>query len=514
MVPILPFFRMGVVILILALSSSNAAAVITDTSNIIVREGVGFGDIILGNRRCTKEFIKSKLGPPDKEIKHWISYQSTTGLDFLMANRGDLLIEIRLNRGFRGKLSTNISLSSLMDDVFSVYGRPVAEEFVDNIQPCFDNRKLYRQGNIGKLFYNEYGLLFWFSGNRITQIVVFRTGPGAPPLPKPLQIKPRVAIKPQEVIKPLEAKVVTTFDVPIDRRYPRWGPLVRINRLWDFVKMLWVYWYYTLAALVTLGFLLKDSIRKLYYRWRPLPEGRLLIVKGPTRAEKSNINIWYQARLLRKRRLTVGSGEGVDIRLSHKSVEPLHARVCARRFEGHVVTYIERLGGGKVAVNDVCERIMPLADNADVRIGAFRFQYERPTEYRQVQVRYRNGRVVEGVPTSWDINSAGFTLIPSRAASWVEAVFIRFEKLRGVYFMQDWDEDVRNNLLKGGRQLRKHPATICFRDDEELPGYLIGDYQEQARRFYFFPKDQSGETVYILVERRGVKSVEQMQEAQ
>ena len=154
-------------------------------------------------------------------------------------------------------------------------------------------------------------------------------------------------------------------------------------------------------------------------------------------------------------------------------------------------------------------RYLPgLAENADVRIGDFRFQYEAPSEYRHVQAHHENGTIMEGVPASWDIDSTGFTLIPSTAVSWSDAKFIRFDRLKGVYFSRDWDEDVRKELLNSDGSLHDHPATVRFLDGETSDGFLIGNYREEAPRFYFFPKDQSGDTVYVLIERSSVKTVE------
>lgn len=113
------------------------------------------------------------------------------------------------------------------------------------------------------------------------------------------------------------------------------------------------------------------------------------------------------------------------------------------------------------------------------------------------------------MPASWDIYSSGFTLIPSKAPTWLDAKFVSFGKLKGVYFVKDWDEDVRKNLLKRSRKLHRNPASIHFSDGEILPGYLIGEYDPKSKRFYFFPEGQSTDTVYILVERNSVKSVEQ-----
>lgn len=465
-----------------------------DTSTIVVEEGRGFDQFVVGDPQCTKQFIKSGFGRPAEETDHWLNYKPQYGLDFLTTADKDMLIEIRLNPGFRGKLGSNVSMDSLMNDVFQIYGGPVAEQSVDDLGPHFENRTLFKRGTFSKIFYNEYGMLFWFNGNRINQIVIHRKPPGSPAPPRPVVASPGAP-------QPL--------DIQIDRRYPRWGPLVRIEKLWEYVKMLWIYWYYTLAILALLLLLLKDIILRLYYRWRPLPDGRLLSITNPTGEQSTNINLWLEARRLKKRHLLIGSGAGVDIRLRHKSVDYHHALISAYRTEGGNVTYIEQMGDGQVIVNGAHGEIMPLGQKADVQIGEFRFQYERPTEYRQVQARYKDGRTDEGVPATWDINAAGFVLIPSDALSWNEAKFIRFNRLKGVYFMCDWDEDIRRELLKSGDEMRKHPATIDFTDGQTLPGYMIGYNDEKNQRFYFFPEDQSGDTVYILLERSSVKAVKQ-----
>ena len=476
-------------------TSSNAQNT-TYTSTIIVKEGRGFHGINVDDSKCNMEFIKSKLGTPDEETDKWLSYKSRYGLDFWMASSAGPLREIRLNRGFKGRLASNISLSSPMEDVFKVYGKSVSEQTVDDLRGHFNDRTLYRAGNRGKIFYNGHGLLFWFSGNQISQIVIHPkrgTAPRIKPLPAP--VTPKLAKEPE------------IPDITGDREYPRWLPLIRIDKLWNYVKLLWIYWYFTLAALLIIIYLSKSPLRRLYYRWRPLPEGRLLMVHDPTGDEIANINIWYEARQLKKRRLLIGSGKEADIRLPHKSVDKHHALILAQRFEGGVRTFIQRIGTSKVIVNDARRDIMPLVKNAEVHIGEFMFQYEKPSEYRQVQVRYKSGKVIEGVPTSWDINAEGFTLIPSKAPSWNDARIIRFGKLKGIYFVRDWDEDIREKLLKREKTLHNHPATVRFTDNEVLPGYLLGGYKEDMRRFYFFPDDQSGDTVYILVERTSIKSL-------
>jgi hypothetical protein len=366
-------------------------------------------------------------------------------------------------------------------------------------------------GSAAKIFYHDYGLLFFFRDDSVSQIVVFKSS-GAPPPPlrkltlpgEPAPVSPG----PEEKIaigSPVDLMAeMAKFDLPAN---PRWRPIVYIDHLWNYVKRSWILAFLVAAAVAVLLFPVPAWLRRLHYRWRPLPEGRLIIVRDPSSRLEANVNIWYLARQLKKRTLLVGSSENADIRLCHESVKPLHAFIGAHRSEEGVVTYIEPLADAKVAVDDRQSFVMPLSMHARVKIGKFIFQYEQPSEYRQVQVRYKNGKRLEGVPISWDIESDGFIMLPSRARSWVESKFVSFNKIKGVYFMRDWDEDVRKKMLRRGKDLFQHPARIHFSDGETAPGYMIGDYTKHNQRFYFFLQDQSGDVVYILVERSGITKI-------
>lgn len=57
------------------------------------------------------EQVKAKLGPPDEEEDGWLSYRDKYGLDFMFSPSG-VLLEIRMNPGFRGRLTSGISLVS------------------------------------------------------------------------------------------------------------------------------------------------------------------------------------------------------------------------------------------------------------------------------------------------------------------------------------------------------------------------------------------------------------------
>jgi beta-lactamase regulating signal transducer with metallopeptidase domain/Tfp pilus assembly protein PilF len=159
----------------------------TDYSSVTVQEGVGFNDIIVGNPKCTGEFIKSKFGEPEEETKNkkdwWLVYHKTYGLDFWVDSQKNVLGEIRLNKGFKGKLTSGISMSSTKQKVFDAYGQPFNEEVAEDFDKRFDNQvllfrkpawiKRWRKPTIAKIYYNEEGLLFWFDGDKINQIVIY-----------------------------------------------------------------------------------------------------------------------------------------------------------------------------------------------------------------------------------------------------------------------------------------------------------------------------------------------------
>jgi len=149
------------------------------TKGVTVEEGIGFDDIIVGDGNCTIEFIKSRLGQPDEDLEdkqtngYWLNYIKKYGLDFWF-NRHKVLYEIRLDKGFKGKLTSGISLASKRQDVFATYGKPISEEFTDNLPKCYGNQILFKLKGAknSKIYYEQKGLLFWFDGDSVTQIVI------------------------------------------------------------------------------------------------------------------------------------------------------------------------------------------------------------------------------------------------------------------------------------------------------------------------------------------------------
>jgi beta-lactamase regulating signal transducer with metallopeptidase domain len=209
----------------------------TDYSSVTVTEGVGFDDIIVGDSNCTKEFIKSKLGVPEEDTidsvsSGWfLNYRKKYGLDFWLDNK-NVLQEIRLNPGFRGKLTSGISMYSSKEDVFGIYGMPIREVVAEDkdFDKGFENQVLFyrkglvRKSDISKIYYNKSKqdwLLFWFKGDKINQIVTF------PNSEKTEVASGQTSQQPEKFIAELPngvtVELVGVCDYPEDK--PRcWGP--------------------------------------------------------------------------------------------------------------------------------------------------------------------------------------------------------------------------------------------------------------------------------------------------
>lgn len=148
-----------------------------DFSSVVITEGRGFGDIIVGDPRCTKKLVKSKLGEPNIEKEHMLDYDWKYGLRFIFASDADVLIEITLNRRFKGKLSSGISMSSTQEDVFAAYGAPVGEEQVHDLfmdYRTYANRTLYQKDLNSRMWYRDLGLEFVFEEGKVKNITVIR----------------------------------------------------------------------------------------------------------------------------------------------------------------------------------------------------------------------------------------------------------------------------------------------------------------------------------------------------
>ena len=146
-------------------------------SSVTVIEGYGFDGVVVGHPRCTRRFLVSKLGEPDTADKWNLNYEWKYGFRLGMAEDSDLLIEIKLNRRFSGKLRSGITMSSSLDDIFAAYGQPKEEIETDDLDQMYlnyANRTLYRNGRNAKLWYRDLGLYFYIEEDMVKSISILR----------------------------------------------------------------------------------------------------------------------------------------------------------------------------------------------------------------------------------------------------------------------------------------------------------------------------------------------------
>jgi hypothetical protein len=201
-------FAASVLIAVLLLTPATARRRIirrteADYLHAIIEEGIGVEDIIIGDPNCTKGFVNSRLGEPEKEKDTFLSYKNKYGLDFSFTRDG-ILEEIKVNSNCKGKLVSGISMSSKKYDVFETYGVPASEKTVNNLNKRLEDLILYKKWRLfgkpteSKIFFAREGLLFWFKGDDILQIVVSQ---------KKLRGKSRIRDKADKELK-IEEKVV------------------------------------------------------------------------------------------------------------------------------------------------------------------------------------------------------------------------------------------------------------------------------------------------------------------
>jgi len=130
--------------------------------------------IVIGQPDCTADFVQSLLGPPVRVDSDGKMLRYTDDGFDLWFSGNKHLSEIHLNRGFKGKLDTGITMASSRKDVFSAYGKPLDKIQASDLHRKNDDRVLYQKGDISRIYYGQPGLIFWFRGDSITQIVPFK----------------------------------------------------------------------------------------------------------------------------------------------------------------------------------------------------------------------------------------------------------------------------------------------------------------------------------------------------
>ncbi len=133
--------------------------------------GIGFDGFTAKTR---PDDIKARYGQPDPEgNRSWLVYRKRRGVDFLFGMGGRLLVEIRFNPGFRGKIEgTNIGIGSRDNQVFAQFGQPDKVEQVADAKRALRSPGVYYAWPGGARYQMvDPALLLWFTRGRVTQIV-------------------------------------------------------------------------------------------------------------------------------------------------------------------------------------------------------------------------------------------------------------------------------------------------------------------------------------------------------
>jgi hypothetical protein len=242
-------------------------------------------------------------------------------------------------------------------------------------------------------------------------------------------------------------------------------------------------------------------------------EGKLVLVrlrgKRPAKSKPLMLNLNSIGRSLGRNSLVVGSSKSASITLPHKSVASLHCEISARFDKGKKRIFIDSIHNRPVKVNSLfITGATPLSDRDFIEIGEYVFRFENPHPYKQIVVRYLDGRIIKGTPSTWDIESEGFGLLPRDALPGsIEETYVSFRDLKAVYFVRDFDGLLGRKVISQKTQFRGVHMELTFHDGEEVEGYTSEAYTDEQARFYFFPADQSGNIISILVERKNLRDI-------
>jgi hypothetical protein len=284
-----------------------------------------------------------------------------------------------------------------------------------------------------------------------------------------------------------------------------------LNSIWSRLDMNMVLTVGAAAAAMIFCFILYRLVKA-----RPTSalEGKLILVNlkdksfNPSRLITANLHTLGKS--FGRDSITIGSAKEAGLTIPHKSVAPYHCEISAELTKGNKRIYVQPVGENPVIVNlQKINEPVPLSDRDLIEIGAYTFRFENPHPYKQLVVKYIDERILKGTPTTWDIDSDGFNLLPRDALPGSnEEIYISFADLKAVYFVRDFDGQIGKKIVSPATQIRGLHMLLKFSDKENVEGYTSESYSPASPRFYFFPADQSGNTISLLVERRHLEKVE------
>ncbi len=122
-----------------------------------IEAGVGWHAFKLG---ATRRELIDAFGEPDAEsTERYMKWNKDLHINCLIdAKRG--AYELRFNKGFDGQLTSGVQIGSETKDLTPTYGQP------DSV---------VERGEGKKYTFTNKGVLFWTKGDKVTQIVVFRS---------------------------------------------------------------------------------------------------------------------------------------------------------------------------------------------------------------------------------------------------------------------------------------------------------------------------------------------------
>ena len=269
---------------------------------------------------------------------------------------------------------------------------------------------------------------------------------------------------------------------------------------------------------IVLGVLALAALAYAAFYWfalRPQSalEGKLVLVnlrgKAPDKTRTVTINLHSAGRSIGRDSVVLGSSKEATVTLPHKSVSAHHVEIYADMDQGNKRIYAEPVGKNFIILNmQKITASTSLSDKDLIEIGAYTFRFEHAQPYKQVVVRYLDGRIEKGTPATWDIESEGFGLLPRDALPGsTEEIFVSFCDLKAVYFVRDFDGQIGKKLVSPETQMHGVRMRLTFHDYEVIVGSTAQNYNPNSARFYFFPTDQSGNTISMVVEREHLRNL-------
>ena len=149
------FFRVFLCVLIVVLVWPAAGRASVQKTQQTIQEGVGWDRFLVG---ASMNSLVDALGFPDKSsFGRWMRWDKA-GLNCLMNEKNEAT-ELRFERRFKGVTGSGVKFGMSADKVRRIYGDAGTMEWHD--------------GGM-KLIWPSRGILIWFHGNTVSQIVIFR----------------------------------------------------------------------------------------------------------------------------------------------------------------------------------------------------------------------------------------------------------------------------------------------------------------------------------------------------